>query len=216
MLYGARAARAQIGKCGVRIVAFSSDGFERAAKMGDKVKARLVSFAYDLPLTNMNHAATRFYRALNALPEFDLAVFALLLNFPWEVLQAPLFKGMAVAPHATVIGACVQATFGDMVIMLLAHASVAVVTRRRLWILAPSRLEVVGFVAIGLGITALIEWLATRGYWFQSWTYSPGMPVIPGIEVGLSPLIQWTIVPLVTLWFLCRQSVHVRVGAGRT
>ena len=37
-------------KRGVRSVAISSDGSERASKMAEKVKANLVSFAFDLPL----------------------------------------------------------------------------------------------------------------------------------------------------------------------
>ena len=153
----------------------------------------------------MEHAATRLLRTFTATPEFNLAVFALLLNFPWEVLQAPLFEGMAAAPHAAVIGACLQATLGDAVIMLLSHASVAAVSRRRSWVLAPARREVAGFVAVGVAITAVIEWLATRGHWSQTWTYSPAMPLISGIEIGLSPLLQWLIVPPITLWFLRRQ-----------
>lgn len=51
-------------------------------------------------------------RLMLMLPEVTLVVFALLLNFPWEVLQAPLFEGMAAAPHSTVVGACLQATLG--------------------------------------------------------------------------------------------------------
>ena len=38
-------------KRGVRSVAISSDGSEHAAKMAEKVKANLVSFAFDLPLS---------------------------------------------------------------------------------------------------------------------------------------------------------------------
>ncbi len=154
----------------------------------------------------MELTATRRLRALIATPEFNLAVFALLLNFPWEVLQAPLFEGKAAAPHASVIGACLQATLGDAVIMLLAHASIAAATRRRRWVLTPSRREVVGFAAVGVAITAVIEWLATRGQWAQTWAYSSEMPVIPGIEIGLSPLLQWVIVPPIALWFVRRQS----------
>ena len=70
----------------------------------------------------MEHTINRRFRVLTATPEFNLVVFALLLNFPWEVLQAPLFEGMAAAPHSSVISACLQATLGDAVIMLLAHA----------------------------------------------------------------------------------------------
>ena len=155
----------------------------------------------------MEHTATRLWRALTATPEFNLAVFALLLNFPWEVLQAPLFEGMAAAPHSAVVGACLQATLGDAVITLLAHAGIVVVTRRRRWMLGPAPHELAGFVAVGVGITAMIEWLATQGHWAQTWAYSTAMPVIPGIEIGLSPLLQWVIVPPIVLWFVRRQSV---------
>lgn len=156
----------------------------------------------------MERIATRHLRALIATPEFNLAVFALLLNFPWEVLQAPLFEGMAAAPHSAVIRACLQATLGDAVILLLAHTSVTAATRRRRWAITPSWREVAGFVAVGIAITAMIESLATRGHWAQTWAYSSAMPVIPGIGVGLSPLLQWLIVPPVALWFTRRQSVH--------
>ena len=149
-----------------------------------------------------------FLRTLSSAPEFNLALFALLLNFPWEVLQTPLFEGMASAPHSDVIGACSQATLGDAVILLLAHASIAAITRRRRWVLAPSWREVAGFVAVGVAITAVIEWLATRGQWAQTWAYSSAMPVIPGVEIGLSPLFQWLILPPIALWFVQRQSVR--------
>ena len=164
----------------------------------------------------MEHAATRLFRALTATPEFNLIVFAPLLNFPWEVLQAPLFEGMAAAPHSRVISACLQATLGDAVIVLLAHASVVVATRRRRWVLAPSRREVVGFVAVGVGITAIIEWLATRGHWAQTWAYSSAMPVMPGVGIGLSPLLQWVIVPPIVLWFARRLSAHAGVVDDQT
>ncbi len=165
------------------------------------------------PDEQTEHTVPRLASVLSATPEINLVVFALLLNFPWEVLQAPLFEGMATAPHSAVVGACLQATLGDAVIMLLAHASVAAVTRRRRWLLAPSGYEVAGFIAVGVAITAVIEWLATSGRWAQSWAYSAKMPVIPGIEIGLSPLLQWIVVPLVTLWFVRRLSV--RPGAGK-
>lgn len=159
----------------------------------------------------MKHAALRLLSAMTATPEFNLAVFALLLNFPWEVLQAPLFEGMSAAPHSAVIGACLQATLGDAVIMLLAHLSVVIATRRRRWVMAPALREVAGFVTVGVAITAIIEWLATRGHWVQSWVYSSSMPLIPGVGVGLSPLLQWVLVPPVVLWFAHRQSAFAGV-----
>ena len=147
-------------------------------------------------------------------PEFNVAAFALLLNFAWEILQAPLFVGMAEMPHALVTKACLQATAGDALIMLLAYGIVAVVARRRRWIAAPSGWQLALLVMIGVLITAAIEWLATRGYWISSWNYLPTMPLVPGTGIGLVPLQQWVVLPLLTVWFLRRQLPNLaRVAA---
>lgn len=156
-------------------------------------------------LERLRPAASRAVNAVTGTPEFNVATFALLLNFPWEILQAPLYAGMAGMPHAQVTRACLQATFGDMLIMLLAYGLVAVVARSRRWIVAASGGQLALFIVIGVVTTAGIEWLATRGYWVQSWTYLPAMPLVPGAGIGLAPLLQWVLLPLLTVWFLRRQ-----------
>lgn len=162
------------------------------------------------------HRSSGISRAVSAVtdtPEFNVAVFALLLNFAWEILQAPLYVGMAEMPHAQVTKACLQATVGDAVIMLLAYGVVAVVARSRRWIAAPNGWQLALFVVIGVSITAAIEWLATRGYWISSWNYLPTMPLVPSIGIGLVPLLQWAVLPLLTVWFVRRQLPH-RAQAG--
>lgn len=146
-------------------------------------------------------------RGLVASPEVTLGIFALLLNFPWEMLQAPLFADMRSSQHAAATLACLQATLGDMVIMLLAHAVVALRARDRRWILAATGKQLMGFVAVGLSITVLIEWLATRGLWVSNWTYAETMPLFPGTGVGLVPMLQWLLLPLLAVWFTRRQLV---------
>lgn len=143
--------------------------------------------------------------ALAAMPELNVAIFALLLNLPWEVLQARLFVGMADAPYAEAILGCVQATLGDMIIMLLAYGAVAVGASSRRWVLAPSGRQLAWFIGIGVLITAVIERLATSGRWVESWSYSPAMPVLPGIGIGLVPLLQWVLLPPLVVWFVRRQ-----------
>ena len=150
--------------------------------------------------------------AAPAMPEWNVAVFALLLSFPWEVLQAPLFAGMANAPHVEVIKGCLQATLGDMVIMLIAYGSISLLARNRRWVLAPSRRQLALFIAIGVAITAAIEWLATRGHWVERWAYSQRMPVVPGVGIGLAPLVQWIVLPLLVVWFVRRQLAHGAAG----
>lgn len=162
-------------------------------------------------MTRAPRTLAEHLRRITAMPEFNLAVFALLLNFPWEVLQVRLFAGMADAPYAEAIKGCVQATLGDMVIILLAHACVALVAGRRRWMRAPARRPLALFIAIGVAATALIEWLATNGRWVQSWSYTPAMPLLPGLGIGLAPLLQWLVLPLLVVWFVRRQMVG---GAG--
>lgn len=157
------------------------------------------------------HRDTRSLRAVTALPEWNVAIFALLLNFPWEVLQAPLFAGIAEAPFFEAIKGCSRGTLGDMVIMLIAYEGVSLVARSRAWVLSPSRRHLALFIAIGVSITAVIEGLATRGHWLQNWTYSPNMPVVPGINIGVTPLLQWVVLPLLVIWFVRRQ---IRGQAG--
>lgn len=146
-------------------------------------------------------------RAVVASPETTVATFALLLNFPWEILQAPLYDGMASSPHAIVSKACLQATAGDMVIMLIAHGAVAIAARNRRWTVLASGAQLLLFVAFGLSITLIVEWLATGGHWLSSWSYAPTMPLLPGTGIGLSPVLQWLILPPLTVWFAKRQLV---------
>ena len=45
-------------------------------------------------------------QALSELPELNVMLFALLLNYPWEFIQAPLFAGMAEAAHWEAVKVC--------------------------------------------------------------------------------------------------------------
>ncbi len=143
--------------------------------------------------------------AVTWLPEFNVAVFAFLLNYPWELLQAPLFERMAGAPHWESVKSCTQAAVGDVLIMLVSYWLVTTRAGSRRWIVAPTRAQLLLFVALGVLVTVVIEWLAPRGWWLESWSYSALMPVIPGIGIGVSPLLQWLLLPPLAAWFVRRQ-----------
>ena len=88
-----------------------------------------------------SHAPARplgpFRRLLEA-PGANVAVFAFLLNYPWEFLQVPLFRGMPTASHWEAIKVCTSATLGDTVIAVLDFWGVAAAAGTRRWIFAPS------------------------------------------------------------------------------
>ena len=89
--------------------------------------------------------------------------------------------------------------------MLAACWALAAARGNRNWIAMPDTAAVLLFSALGVLITVIIERLALAGFWIDSWTYSAAMPIVPGIGVGLSPLLQWGVLPPLVVWFVKRQ-----------
>jgi hypothetical protein len=140
-------------------------------------------------------------RLVNA-PEVNVVLFALLLHLPWEFWQVPYFEGMAAASHWAAVKVCTQAAAGDALIALGAFLIVALALKNRRWILAPSWRGVLGYIAGGLVVTVVIERLSTA---WGRWTYGEAMPIVPVLEVGLLPVLQWLVLPPLTVWFVRRQ-----------
>ena len=137
--------------------------------------------------------------------------FAFLLNYPWEFIQAPLFDGMASAPHWEAVKTCTRAALGDAVIMLISYWLVAGLVRSRDWITSSTGRELLLFIAFGVGITAVIETLVLQGRWLTQWAYSAAMPVVLGWGVGLVPILQWVVLPPLAVALARRQLL----GAAR-
>ena len=145
-------------------------------------------------------------RQIVDLPEMNFFAFAVLLNFPWEFLQVPLFEGMADASHWDAIRICTRATLGDGLIMLVAYWVTAAAWRDRRWFLHPRPIWLVAFVGVGVAVTVSLEQLALvsdRPDW--GWRYAESMPVIPIVGIGLSPILQWLLLPLLVVWLVRRQ-----------
>jgi hypothetical protein len=69
----------------------------------------------------------------------------------------------------------------------------------------------------GLAYTTFSEWLSIVVR--EAWAYSELMPVISvaGFKVGLSPIAQWIIVPLVAFAWARHAAVpQTRVGEGHS
>ena len=147
---------------------------------------------------------SRRLAALKRLPEVDLAFFALLVHFPWEIGQSPLFVEMSSAPFWNGLLGCTFAAFGDVLISLISYWAAAAVSGRH-WLERPRMAPFTIYMIIGVGITILVEWLATQGRWFEGWTYGPAMPVMPWLDVGLVPVLQWLVLPPIVLALASRR-----------
>ena len=134
--------------------------------------------------------------------------FAALSHLAWELVQLPLYTIWNAAGHREIAFAVVHCTAGDVLIALCALGLALVITRSSEF--AEWNLLAVGglTMALGLGYTIVSERVNTaRGYW----AYADAMPVVPGIDVGLSPVAQWLAVPVLTFaWLSWRRRVGRR------
>ncbi len=122
------------------------------------------------------------------------------LNLAWEIAQLPLYTLWHEGSPAFIIFSVAHCTVGDVMIGAAALALGLIVTRAaevEQWHFV--RLALVTVLA-GTVYTVFSEWMNTVTR--QSWAYSELMPVLPlfGAEIGLSPIAQWLILPLLALW----------------
>lgn len=137
-------------------------------------------------------------------PWTTLALFSFLLHFVWEMLSVAFYTGMMEQAHGDGVRCCLQATLGDMVIALAAYAVVALRIGRA-WLTRSAPGGVLGYLGVSLGITVIFEYVSV--YQLARWSYAPAMPVVAGI--GVLPLLQWIILPLLALWLTRRHLAPV-------
>ncbi len=132
--------------------------------------------------------AFRLYLALTAA-----------LSLIWETLQLPLYTIWRTGTAREIAFAVVHCTAGDLMIATLSLVGALLFVGNKNWPDEQTRQVFVATIIIGLGYTIYSEWLNTVVR--QSWAYSELMPQLPGLGTGLSPLLQWIVVPSVALYF---------------
>lgn len=145
-------------------------------------------------------ANSRLYRKL----VFLVTVLAFFFNLAWELIQGPLYEGYQY--NIRHISLCVLASVADAVMVLLIYLGVALFLKNAYWgqHLTARRLLLVMLIGGTGAILAEKRHLAAG-----SWDYTPSMPVIPVIEAGLSPVLQFTVLP-VLIYFLSFYFLKVK------
>lgn len=132
---------------------------------------------------------------------------SLVSHLIWEIIQLPLYTIWSTASPHEIAFAVLHCTAGDLLIALATLMGSLAVIGDREW---PNRgrLRIAGLTVFGgLIYTIFSEWLNTgvRG----SWAYSDLMPTLPPIGTGLSPLLQWVLIPTLSLAAMGRISQDV-------
>jgi hypothetical protein len=151
-----------------------------------------------------NVRQTRYwYRERDALSLIALRYLPslLALSLAWEIAHLPLYTLWSEGEPAFIAFAVAHCTLGDVAIGTGALFLALIAARAA----APAHWRwglIASFAALAsLGYTAFSEWMNTAV--LRSWSYSDLMPTvgIMGFEIGVSPLLQWLVIPPLALRF---------------
>lgn len=130
-------------------------------------------------------------------------------NLIWETLHLPLYTIWWSGTVRENAFAVVHCTLGDLLIALSALTLSLVLVGNRDWPAHRFRRVAALAVAFGIGYTVFSEWLniVVRA----AWAYSEFMPVLSvlGVDVGLSPGLQWGVVPILAMRQARRSAIRV-------
>lgn len=122
------------------------------------------------------------------------------LNLAWEAAHLPLYSLWKEAEPAYIAFSVVHCTLGDVMIGSAALVLASILGRER----ALARWRWVRIAALtalfGVSYTVFSEWMNLAV--LRSWTYAESMPTLEhaGVEIGLSPLLQWLVLPPLALY----------------
>ena len=132
------------------------------------------------------------------------------LSLAWEIIQLPMYTLWTEATPGYIAFSVAHCTLGDVLIGTAALLAALILVRAGS--LASWRWSRIAALTtlLGVGYTVVSEWMNTAI--LVSWAYADSMPRVDlgGIEVGLSPLLQWLVLPPLAL-YLARRG---RVRAG--
>ena len=123
------------------------------------------------------------------------ALLSLVLNFLWEIAQLRLYTIWTTGSAASIAYAVGHCTAGDVLIACSSYILTAFLLGDAEWPASRPWRGLAISILYGVAYAVYSEW--RNVYVERSWSYSPDMPMIFGI--GLSPLLQWIIVPLATV-----------------
>ena len=133
-------------------------------------------------------------------PEYLLLTLSLPLQLLWEIAQFPLYTVWHEGDWSFILYGLVHCTLGDLLILLSVFWLISLFNKSRYWVFSPSMPNIVVFTVIGLSYTIFSEILNTRIK--GTWGYTELMPIVPVIEVGGMPFLQWLLIPPVLIWLM--------------
>jgi len=141
-------------------------------------------------------------KAILNSPVLNFILFSYVLNATWEWAQSPFFIDTT-SNLNTIIWYRIHCSLGDTIILLIGFTLISLYHKGISWIHHPKVKDYLILVFIGFFYTFFSEYINV--YVKHNWSYSSFMPLMPFIQVGIIPLVQWIILPPVIVFVTTRQ-----------
>jgi len=123
-----------------------------------------------------------------------LVIVSASLHVVWEYAHHTLYTGYE---QLSTLPIYLWATVGDVLYTLAAFALASMFKHGIGWVKESAWSDFVGLSALGFFVALYVEYKALA---LGRWSYLPDMPLIPGFEVALSPILQMAVLlPLTVL-----------------
>ncbi len=119
----------------------------------------------------------------------------------WEFAHMPLYTLWRDDSALKIFFFGLHCTAGDIAIACAALLTALLLVGRPAWPKDAYGRVAALTIALGFAYTIYSEWLNV--YVRKSWSYADNMPLVPPLEIGLTPLLQWLFVPSAVLLY-CR------------
>ena len=116
---------------------------------------------------------------------------AVIFNYGWEIAQGFLYLGMSYTEN--IWWHCFIASLGDAILVLMIYLTGIAVFHHAYWFIAPNNRRYVAMVSVGLLIGLATEYIGVSV--LHRWSYSDGMPIIFGTNIGIVPVLQMVALP---------------------
>lgn len=120
-------------------------------------------------------------------------------NLVWEIAQVPLYTLWLTGTSGEIAFDVMHCMLGDIVIAAVCLGGALSILGRHGWPERGYAKVATATVVAALCYTVFSEWLnvEVRG----SWAYRELMPTLPILGTGISPVLQWLVVPIVSFWW---------------
>lgn len=139
--------------------------------------------------------------------------FAAVAHLLWEFAHLPLYMIWLTGTAGELAFAAIHCTGGDILITLSTLVLALFLAGCSEWPRARAQSVLLTTIVFGVAYTIFSEWLNIEVR--QAWAYREIMPVIPLVDAGLSPILQWILIPLAAWWWAVLPAAEDRSGRSR-